>query len=109
MAVSIVKQTQQVSAPAPPGQRVTVDSFLRVTNGPEATRVEYEVQQDAASAGYAITEGSSRKETLPAGSHSLRHWFVLEGPGTLIWVNCRIKVTGDNGVTKSDGFVVETK
>src|SRR5262245_44424738 len=107
MAVNIPTPPVQANPPASINGRVTVDSTLRVTNGPLDTLIEYEVQEHHAALGYRITEGRSRTEVLPNGTNTPRHWFVLEGPDTLIIVDCRIRVTGQGSQPKTAGFAVE--
>ncbi|MEA2563829.1 MAG: hypothetical protein QOH06_5333 [Acidobacteriota bacterium] len=82
MPVTVPSLPQQVAPPGEYGERVFVDTTVRVDNeqGSISVTVSYEVQENHAAAGYRVVQGGSRVEDLQVGTHVLRHWFVLDGP-----------------------------
>lgn len=110
MPVSITSNPQQVGPHGIYGERVFVDTNLRIDNeaGTVSVTVIYEVQQHHAASGYRIVQGESRVELLSSGTHNLRHWFVLDGPQPppprLNAVSMRVRARLQGGNESRRGF-----
>lgn len=106
MSIKVVQPPRQVEPPGRLQLRIFLATMIKVENEatPIPAEIGYEVQEHHVQLGYRVVEGESRTVSLTPGSHDLRHWIVLVGPGTLPVVDMRIKAKLSTGASDRRGF-----
>lgn len=113
MPVTIPSRPKQLDPPSAYGHRISVDTDIRIVDEGATVSVTiiYEVQEHHVARGYRVSQGGSRVESLPSGTHRLRHWFVLVGPPTpppnLNVVDMRVRAQLPTGNSSSRGFAAQ--